>query len=345
MNEMFMRRCLDLAISGAGNVSPNPLVGAVIVFNKKIIGEGYHKKYGQPHAEANAINSVKNISLLKDSSIYVNLEPCSHFGKTPPCSDLIIKSGIKKVVIGTVDTCSRVAGSGINKLEKSACNVITGVLEKECREINKRFFCFNEKKRPYIILKWAQTRDGYVDIIRTPGSGTGPLRITDNLSDFVVHKWRSEEDSILVGSNTALMDNPVLNVRKLAGRNPVRLVVDRKLLLPNSLRLFDGSIPTKVFTEIEKPGKTNLEYVKTDFSDSINSILKSLFDNEIISVFVEGGPALQKSFIEQGYWDEARVFTGNMKIERGLRAPEIKGRLISKESVGNTSLEIIVPDK
>ncbi len=338
-----MRRCLDLAISGAGFVSPNPLVGSVIVHNDIIIGEGYHKKYGQAHAEVNAINSVKDKSLLKNAILYVNLEPCSHFGKTPPCCDLIIGCGIKKVIIGTVDTCSAVDGGGIKKLKQSGCVVVTAVLEKECRDINKRFFCYHEKKRPYIILKWAKTSDEYVDILRKPGSGISPLGITDNISNMLVHKWRSEEDSILVGRNTALLDNPKLNVRKISGRNPIRMVIDPKLLLPDNLHLFDGSTPTIVFTAYNKKEKKNLKYIKIDFCDDINSILKSIHDNNILSVIVEGGPILQKSFIEKSLWDEARIFTGNTEIGEGVKAPELEGQLYSKEIIGNTNLEIFLP--
>jgi len=343
MDELYMRRCLDLAASGAGYVSPNPLVGSVIVHNNKIIGEGYHRKAGQAHAEVNAINSVKDKSILKQSSIYINLEPCSHFGKTPPCTDLIIRSGIEKVFIGTRDTFSLVNGGGIEKLKKVSCNVEYGILEKECREINKRFFCFHEKKRPYVILKWAETADGFVDKHRTIKSSSSALKITDNIAGALVHRWRSEEDSILIGSNTAIMDDPSLNVRLIEGRDPVRLVVDKNHKIPGNLKIFDGSIPTIVFTKNEKAGKDNIQYVKTDFNNSLNSILNTLFNSDILSVLVEGGPLLHKSFIDKGLWDEARILTADFNIAEGVPSPTLKGKLEKTEIIGNSKLRIYKP--
>ncbi|MFC2097089.1 bifunctional diaminohydroxyphosphoribosylaminopyrimidine deaminase/5-amino-6-(5-phosphoribosylamino)uracil reductase RibD [Bacteroidota bacterium] len=340
MDEKYMQRCLELALSGIGNVSPNPLVGSVIVYKNRIIGEGYHKKYGEAHAEVNAIESVKDKSLLKHSSIYVSLEPCSHFGKTPPCSNLIIKMGIPRVIIGTSDTCSKVAGEGIAMLKEAGCEVITGVYEEKCRELNKRFFCFHENKRPYIILKWAQTRDGFIDIIRKAGSDIKPYWITNDLAKTLVHKWRSEEDSILIGRNAALMDNPKLTVRKWYGKDPIRLVTDRNLKLPEYLNVFDNHTPTIVFTEEEKEDKNKLKYVKIDFSDSLNSILKYLYENKIQSVFVEGGTILHNSFINEGLWDEARVFTGDLEFGNGVKAPVFNKKPYFKECIGSAKLEL-----
>jgi len=250
-SQLFMQRCLDLALLGIGDVAPNPMVGCVIVHEGIVIGEGYHEKYGGPHAEVNAILSVKNPELLAHSTLYVSLEPCAHFGKTPPCSDLIIKNQIPKVVIGTVDPFAEVSGKGIERMRKSGIEVEVGVLEKKCRNLNRRFFTFHEKKRPYIILKWAQTLDGFIDTDRTETQH--PTWITNALSKRLVHKQRSEESAILIGTNTAEYDNPALTVREWTGSQPIRMVIDRLGRLDSSLQIFDGIVPTWVFTGIEKP--------------------------------------------------------------------------------------------
>ena len=265
----FIRRCLDIAVKAEGSTAPNPMVGSVIVYKGKIIGEGYHRKYGEHHAEVNAINSVKDKSLLDKSTIYVSLEPCSHYGKTPPCASLIVSMGIPNVVIGTKDTASHVSGKGIKILKDAGCNVTLGVLEKECKELNKRFFTFHEKNRPYIILKWAQTKDGFIDVIRNEVSPAQPTWITNNLSKALVHKWRSEEQSILIGTNTARIDNPSLTTRNWKGKNPLRIVLDRTLELDHQLNLFNISAETLIIADKEyefnlllmAKGKNNLSYI------------------------------------------------------------------------------------
>src|ERR1051326_7252758 len=258
-HEKYMKRCLELAEKGFGKVAPNPMVGSVIVCDNKIIGEGHHKKFGEAHAEVNAINSVKDKSLLKKSTLYVNLEPCSHFGKTAPCADLIIRYKIKYVVIGSIDTNPLVAGRGIQKLVSVGIDVMVGILEDECKELNKRFFTFYEKKQPYIILKWAETADGFI------GIKNERLKITTEKANKVVHQWRSEEQVIMVGTNTALCDNPKLTTRLVKGKNPLRVVVDEKLNIPYKFHLLDKKIPTIVFTAKKKSSAKNLEYVKIDF--------------------------------------------------------------------------------
>ncbi|HRS53852.1 MAG TPA: bifunctional diaminohydroxyphosphoribosylaminopyrimidine deaminase/5-amino-6-(5-phosphoribosylamino)uracil reductase RibD, partial [Bacteroidales bacterium] len=247
---LYIRRCFDLARLGMGKVAPNPMVGCVIVNGNKIIGEGYHQEYGGYHAEVNAINSVIDKDLLKTAVLYVNLEPCAHYGKTPPCTDLIISSQIPKVVISNVDPFEKVAGKGINKLRAAGISVIVGVLKQDGKELNKRFFTFCEQKRPYIILKWAQSLDGFIDKERNSNEKLkGPTWITGDFFKKVVHKWRAEEQAIMVGTNTAINDNPKLTVREVPGKNPLRIVIDRVLKLPHNLNLFDSSTPTLVLTE------------------------------------------------------------------------------------------------
>jgi diaminohydroxyphosphoribosylaminopyrimidine deaminase/5-amino-6-(5-phosphoribosylamino)uracil reductase len=329
--EKYMNRCLQLAANGRQNTAPNPMVGCVIVHNNKIIGEGYHRKYGEAHAEVNAINSVKNPELLKDSTLFVNLEPCAHHGKTPPCSDLIIRKKIPRVVIGTKDIYAEVAGKGIEKMQKAGIEVITGVLEKESLELNKRFFTFHGKKRPYVILKWAETSDGFIDTERKSGD-TGINWITGKHLRIAVHKLRSEESAILVGTDTARIDNPMLNTRLWHGKNPVRFVIDRSLSLPPSLHLFDGKIPTYIFTEKTATGKTNLNYITLDFGNNLpEQIVAELYKLELQSVIIEGGKKTIQSFIDAGLWDEAIIFRGNKTFGKGLKAPE----------TGRTATEVI----
>src|SRR5690554_5115458 len=264
LSEKYMMRCIELARLGMGHVSPNPLVGCVIVHRNKIIGEGYHRQYGGPHAEVNAINEVTDHQLLKESTLYVSLEPCAHYGLTPPCSDLIIEKMIPKVVIGTTDPFAAVAGRGITKLQKAGVEVVTGVLEDSCRELNKRFFTYHQKQRPYVILKWAQTADGFIDMERNPADIGTPTWITGPLALTLVHKLRSEEDAILVGTNTALADNPSLTVRHWSGRNPIRAVVDLNRRLPQSLNIFNGKAQTLIFnTDKESTEGQNL-WIRTD---------------------------------------------------------------------------------
>ncbi len=322
-DELYMQRCLQLAAIGGGNVSPNPMVGAVLVADNKIIGEGYHKKYGQPHAEPNAINSVQDKTLLKSATLYVNLEPCSHYGKTPPCAHLIVKCGIPRVVIGTFDPNPKVSGRGVKILQDAGVDVRVGVLEDECNELNKRFFIFQREKRPYILLKWAQTADGFMDRIRTSKEET-PLQISNEITRQLTHKIRAENQSILVSTNTVILDNPSLTVRYWSGKNPLRLAIDRQGRISHDYHLLDGQHPTFVFTGVEKPGRDNLKFINIQFDEScLDSLLKSLFDNLIHSVLVEGGSKLLNSFIAKGYWDEAHIEISQQKTGIGIVAPKM----------------------
>jgi len=317
-----MQRCLELAKQGAGNTSPNPLVGSVIVYNGKIIGEGYHRKCGEPHAEINAINAVKNRSLLTKSTLYVNLEPCSHYGKTPPCAEKIAQLKIPRVVVGIKDLSAKVNGKGIAILQDAGIEVTTGIMEKESYDLNRRFFTFHQKKRPYIILKWAQTQDNFIDINRTNSNEPQINWITNELSKSLVHKWRTEEDAILIGFNTALKDNPQLTVREWTGKQPLRLVLDRKLLLHRNLSVFDKKHPTIIFNAEKSITQTNLSFVPLDYSrDILPQIMTVLYQKNILSVIVEGGRKTLKSFIDNNLWDEARVFTGAIKFKNGVPAP------------------------
>ena len=328
-HNQYMQRCIELAKNGLGNVAPNPMVGCVIVYKDQIIGEGYHQKYGKAHAEVNAINSVKDKSLLTNSRLYVNLEPCAHFGKTPPCSDLIVEYKIPEVIIGCVDSFSLVAGKGINRLRQAGISVICGVNEAECRELNKRFFTFHERKRPYVILKWAQTLDGFIDKSRESNSKPGINWISNKYSKILVHQWRTQEQAILVGNRTALNDNPQLNVRLVSGKSPLRMVLDKDLKLPNSLNLFDKSIPTLIFTQRENVTSSsssceNIEYISIDFSVDIHPQINDfLYQKNIQSLIVEGGSSLLNSYIKNDLWDEARVIIGNTTFGSGLKAPVI----------------------
>lgn len=347
-DEKYLLRCLELAKNGLGNVAPNPMVGCVIVFDGKIIGEGYHQEYGKAHAEVNAIHSVKDKSLLKRSTLYVNLEPCAHFGKTPPCANLIVEHHIPRVVIGCVDSFSEVSGKGIEKLKNAGIDVSVGVLEKESLELNKRFFTFHNKKRPYIILKWAETKDGYIDVERIneiAGQTNNEVDnwITSPLSKQLVHKWRSEESAIMVGTNTALNDNPQLNVREWKGKNPTRVVVDLHDRLPQNLYVFDKSVPTLVFSLTKQEQENNLTFVKiNDSKYLIKEILDELYKRNIQSIIIEGGATLLQSFIDLNYWDEARIFVGNRKFTTGLKAPSLKGNLLTEELIDVDRLKWIV---
>lgn len=326
IHEKYMRRCLQLAGNGIGNTYPNPLVGSVIVFENKIIGEGYHAKAGEAHAEINAINSVRNKNLLKKSTLYVNLEPCSHFGKTPPCSKKIAEIGIPNVVIGTLDTTDKVSGKGVKILQDAGINVTIRILEKESREINKRFFTFHEKKRPYIILKWAESADKFIDIERKENHPIEPNWITGKIERTLVHKWRSEEQSILVGTNTVEKDNPSLTARDWFGKSPMRLFIDKKLRLSQNFNLFDKSVKTVCFNEIkDEKILENLHFVKINSSDDyFERILQNIYEFNIQSLIVEGGKKLLQSIIDEGLWDEALVFTGNKYFYAGITSPKIR---------------------
>lgn len=342
-HEKYMRRCLELAQLGAGYVSPNPMVGAVVVHDGKIIGEGYHQKYGQAHAEVNAIEQVTQrfdnyAQLLKNSIIYVSLEPCAHYGKTPPCADLIIKHQIPEVIVGCRDPFAQVDGKGIEKLQAAGIQVITGVLEQECQWLNRRFFTKVQKHRPYIILKWAQTQDGFF----APADGR-QFWITGPESRKLVHKWRSEEDAILVGKNTVLSDNPQLNTRYWDGPSPKRVVIDRRLELNKGLNIFDQSAETLIFNEVKFDVDGKNRYIALeDFERFVPQyILYQLYLQDIQSVIIEGGAKTLESFIEAGLWDEARVITGNKVLGKGIKAPQITGILADEYPVGADRLQLL----
>lgn len=316
-------RCLELAKQGIGSVAPNPMVGCVITHQNKVVAVGFHERFGEAHAEVNAINSILDKSLLKESTLYVNLEPCAHSGKTPPCVDLIIKHQIPNVVIGCIDTYSEVSGKGIEKLKAAGINVTVGVLEEKSKDLNKRFFTFHNKKRPYIILKWAETKDGFIDIDRSSDTIEKDNWITTPFSKKLVHKWRSEEQAIMVGTNTVLNDNPKLTVREVVGKNPLRVVLDLNLRLPQHLNIFDGSTPTLVFNFSKSEQKNNIEFFKIDETQELlPQILTELSERNILSLIIEGGAQLLQSFIDQNLWDEAKIFIGEKEFKAGLKAPK-----------------------
>ena len=341
----YILRCLDLAAKGLGNVAPNPMVGCVIVLDDKIIGEGYHQQYGEAHAEVNAIDSIENKELLKKATLYVNLEPCAHFGKTPPCADLIIQHQIPFVVIGAIDSNEKVSGKGIEKLKNAGVDVTSGILQKECKQLNKRFFTYHEKKRPYIILKWAQTIDGFIDENRSIDQK--PLQITNEASNKLSHLWRSQEQAIMVGKNTALLDNPKLTVRNnITGKNPLRIVTDRNLSLPKDYFLLDKSTETIVFTAAEVVSEKNLEYVKLNFDEPlIPQLLNCLWEKNIQSILIEGGTQLLNSFITNNCWDEARAFIAQINIKDGVNAPSLELHPnVIKDISGDKLLTYFNPD-
>jgi len=316
-----MARCIELAKKGQGYVAPNPMVGSVIVYEDRIIGEGYHQEYGTAHAEVNAINSVKDKNLLSKSTLYVSLEPCAHFGKTPPCSDLIIANKIPNVVIGSIDPFSAVNGKGIQKLKDNGIDVTTGVLEKECQVLNKRFFTFHEKKRPYIILKWAQTKDGFIDKTRTDGE-IGINWITQPETKSLVHLWRSQEMGVLVGRQTVAIDNPQLNVREIYGKDPVRILLDSQLKLDYQHMANKFSARTIVLNTVETKTVGQIDFIQLKSLD-VTEILHSLWENEIQSVIIEGGTFTLEQFLSKDAWDEIRVLEGINIFNDGLKAPTI----------------------
>ena len=335
--EFFMQRCIELASKTMGCASPNPMVGSVIVYNNKIIGEGYHEKYSSHHAEVNAINSVKDKSLLSKSTLYVNLEPCAHFGKTPPCSDLIIQNKIPEVVIGCVDTFSEVSGKGIERMRSVGIDVKVGVLENESRELNKRFFTFHEKKRPYIILKWAESKDGFI----APKNQTKPFWMTSSESKKLAHKWRAEEDAILVGRITAEKDNPSLTVREVEGSNPIRIVIDKDLKLSADFNLFNNDAKTIVFNQLKSEENNSNNYIKINFNNLTKNILQELHKQNIQSIIIEGGTKTLQSFIDKNLWDEARIFTTKKTLTEGVKPPTIEGEIISEDETGGDRFKIL----
>ena len=320
-----MLRCLELAQLGLGSTAPNPSVGCVVVHKSKIIGEGFTSPYGGNHAEVNAINSVADPTLLPESTIYVSLEPCAHYGKTPPCANLIIDKKIKRAVVATLDPFAQVNGLGIQNMMKAGIDVTLGVLEDEAIEQNRRFITFHEKKRPYIILKWAETADGFVDNLRTKPSEPS-LKITCDASNILVHKWRAEEAAIMVGTNTAILDNPSLTTRKYEGKNPTRILLDANLKTPENANIFDNEVNTIVFHQKETESNSstkNIELVRVENARDLSTLLKELHTRNIQSVIVEGGPSLHRSFYEAGLWDEIRRFISPSSIENGVAAMSI----------------------
>ena len=324
IHQKYIKRCIELAKNGLGTTYPNPMVGSVVVYENKIIGEGWHRKSGEPHAEVNAINSVIDKSLLSQATIYVSLEPCSHFGKTPPCCDLIIESRIPNVVVGTIDTNSRVSGTGIRRLQENGVNVTVGVLESECYKLNKRFFTFHNKNRPYIILKWAESQDGF--IAPTSKDKKEPVWISNKFSRQLVHKWRSEEQSILVGTKTVLEDNPRLDVRDWNGQNPIRIVLDRTGKISNEYFVKDKKIKTIIITEQQNlTSSENCIYENAIFDIELTKTLCYILHKySIQSILIEGGKQTLQSFIDDNLWDEARVFAGNITLKSGIKAPVLK---------------------
>ncbi len=338
---MYMRRALNLAQAGLGSVSPNPLVGCVIVANGRAIGEGWHERFGEAHAEVNAINSVKNPEHLAGSTVYVNLEPCAHHGKTPPCADLLVAKKVKRVVIANGDPNPLVAGKGIGKLRAGGIEVTTGVLTKEGRQLNRRFFSQMEQGLPFVILKWAESADGYF-------APLVPERkwISNELSRQRVHQWRAEEDAVLVGTRTALVDNPKLTVRDWKGRNPLRLVIDRNLSLPKTLHLFDQTQPTVCYNQMRDEKRENLELVKLGADSFLKSLLEDLQKRNIGSVMVEGGAKTLNAFLESGLWHELRVFKSKEAMGAGLAAPIARGEVVSEDYSSGDRLRVLAnPDR
>jgi diaminohydroxyphosphoribosylaminopyrimidine deaminase / 5-amino-6-(5-phosphoribosylamino)uracil reductase len=348
IDQLYMRRALELAELGRGSVSPNPMVGCVIVHENRIIGEGWHKRYGENHAERNAIQNVvfSDLSLLSESTVYVTLEPCTHVGKQPPCADLLIEKRPRKIVVCNIDPNPLVAGRGLKKLQDADIEVVVGVLESEGQELNRRFFTYIAKHRPYVILKWAETADGFIG-----NEDSSPLKISNELSHTMSHRWRSEEDAIMVGTNTALTDDPKLSVRNWSGRNPVRIVIDQHLRLPQSLCLFDGSQNTICYYSdkmaLPIQNRQNLNFVNIDFDESfLQNLLSDLYARQIQSLLVEGGAKLLQSFINQNLWDEVRVFKSLRAIRKGISAPILptNTRLKSTQDLMGDTLQIYSND-
>jgi diaminohydroxyphosphoribosylaminopyrimidine deaminase/5-amino-6-(5-phosphoribosylamino)uracil reductase len=343
-DEKFMRRCLDLACKAEGMTYPNPMVGSVIVHEGRIIGEGYHIKAGGPHAEARAIESVGNKELLKNSTLYVNLEPCSHFGKTPPCADMIISWKIPKVVVGTIDTSAKVSGRGIARLKEAGCDVVSGVCEEECRRLNRRFFTFNEKRRPYITLKWAESSDGFIDRERGEDYRIEPNWITGLSERILVHKWRASEQAILVGAGTIRADDPKLNVREWKGNNPVRVILSGSGSLPDDPAVNKSIGSIIIFTfypeKIVLPGSVIMKLNHRE--SAAKQISDALYGWGIQSLFIEGGAQVLGHFIRTGLWDEARIFSGQEAFKTGVKAPSVNGKPFMEKSFSRSSLKILL---
>tara|TARA_R110001583_G_scaffold145635_2_gene297627 strand:+ start:62373 stop:63437 length:1065 start_codon:yes stop_codon:yes gene_type:complete len=343
LHEKYIKRCIQLAKNGLGTTYPNPMVGSVIVLNDVIIGEGWHIKAGEPHAEVNAINSVIDKTQLKKATIYVSLEPCSHFGKTPPCANLIVENGISNVVIGIVDSNSKVSGKGVEYLRNNGCNVVVGVLESACYDVNKRFFTFHNKKRPFIILKWAETKDGFIDKLRSETDENSPNWISNIYSQQFVHKMRAEEQAILVGTTTALTDNPSLTVRNWTGENPIRIVIDRTSKIPSDYNLLNGTTRTIVFSEVKHSidSYKNVIFERIDFTKNVpKQICEVLYKYEIQSVIIEGGKQTLQSFITTNLWDEAFVFVGDVEFKEGLESPKLKKAPFEIQKISNDTLTV-----
>ncbi len=342
VEEKYMARCITLARGGMGETSPNPMVGAVIVHEGRIIGEGFHRRIGEPHAEVNAVTSVREEHLLPESTMYVSLEPCSHYGKTPPCAELIIRKRIPRVVVGCLDPFPEVSGRGIRLLREAGVEVVTGILEHEARALNKAFMTMQEKRRPYVILKWAQSADGFIDRLRTDASQP-PVQFSTPESRRYVHKLRSEVSAIMVGTHTALLDNPSLTVRHWVGRSPVRVVIDRELKIPASYRLFDGAVRTLVFISAQAlertqyaPTDVTVEYIAVDFTQPLpQQVLGELYRRRLDSLLVEGGSHLISQFLAEGLWDEIQVETASFPLNGGVKAPTLPDGLPFSEASPN----------
>ncbi|WP_182835524.1 bifunctional diaminohydroxyphosphoribosylaminopyrimidine deaminase/5-amino-6-(5-phosphoribosylamino)uracil reductase RibD [Flagellimonas lutimaris] len=348
IHQKYILRCIELGKKGLGTTAPNPMVGCVIVHDGKIIGEGFTSPYGGPHAEVNAINSVKDKHLLQESSLYVTLEPCSHYGKTPPCADLIAKHKLKEVFIGLKDPHDKVAGKGIKKLEDAGCKVTVGILEDECREHHKRFLTFQEKNRPYIILKWAESDDGFIaPDASLRKENPEPFWITNAHSKQLVHQWRSQEQAILVGTRTVLEDNPKLTTRNWAGKDPIRVVLDKDLKIDSSFHVLDASVLTIVLTTVRDQSLyiKGIDYAVLDFSKPLaQQICDVLHQNNITSLIVEGGAKTLQTFIGKNLWDEARIFKGSVCFKKGLPAPKLKGTLSQRQQILTDTLSLYIND-
>jgi len=347
-HEFYMQRCLELAVMGIGNVSPNPMVGCVIVHEDQIIGEGYHQKIGEAHAEVNAIQDVfakhgnNAPNLLKQATAYVTLEPCSHFGKTPPCADLLVRHQLKQVVVGNTDPFESVNGRGIAKLRDAGIEVITEVLKEQCEFVNRRFFTRIKAQRPYFILKWAQTANGYF----APENALQQW-ISGPEAKTLTHQWRNEEDGILVGKNTVLTDNPQLNTREVKGKNPIRIIIDKNLAIPSDFHIFNDAAKTVIFNEVKTDVINNIHFIQMEDMHFYlpQKIAYQLYLMDIQSVIIEGGANILQQFIVANLWDEARIFTNKATWEKGIKAPEINGTVIEQTAIGNDELKIYKPNK
>lgn len=336
-HEDFMLRCNQIALLGGGKVAPNPMVGCVIVHNDRIIAEGYHQKYGGGHAEVNAIAALGDKTLIPECTVYVNLEPCAHHGKTPPCAEMLVELGVKKVVVGAIDPHVKVAGKGVKILESSGCEVITGILEDECKEVNKRFFTYHLKKRPYVILKWAETADGFLDSIRK-SKDQPALAISGTESKVWSHQLRAKESAILIGTETALKDDPELTVRHVEGQNPLRVILDREERLSHRLRIYSDPQPTLTLTSGKSHQMGNKEWTHVP-NWELESILNTLYDCNLLSVMVEGGASVHQSFLQSGIWDEAhRIVNPDLEARDGIEAPKMQLNPLEERLLGSDKL-------